>query len=72
MHQSRLLSIVVALPLAWVAGRLLGSELWRVPPGDPVSFAFAVAVIAAVATVAALVPARRAASTDPAAVLRAE
>ncbi len=67
-----LTAILVALPLAWAAGRLLASELWRIPPSDPLSFAIAVVVIAAVAAVAALVPARRAASTDPATVLRAE
>jgi ABC-type antimicrobial peptide transport system permease subunit len=63
---------LLALPFAWAAGRLLGGELWRVPPSDPVSFVFAVLAVGAVAAVSSLVPARRAARVDPISVLRAE
>ena len=40
-------------------------DLYSVEPGDPLTFAAAVCGILAVALVASLVPARRAASVDP-------
>jgi putative ABC transport system permease protein len=48
------------------------SLLFGVVPGDPVAFAFAVAVLAATTAAAALLPARRATRVDPAEVLRCE
>ncbi len=50
--------------------RLLGNLLYNVSPHDPVVFASALAVMAATALVACLLPAWRAARTDPARVLR--
>jgi predicted permease len=64
--------IVLATPLCLAAGRLLGSQLWRVPAADPVSLGAAVAALALGAAAAAVVPARRAAAVDPAVVLRDE
>ena len=46
--------------------------LYGIEPLDPVSFAGSVAVFAAVALVASLMPARRAASVNPVDALRAE
>jgi len=43
-----------------------------VDPGDPVAFVAGTVLLAAVVTLASLVPARRAASADPAVVLRSE
>jgi putative ABC transport system permease protein len=61
-----------ALGLAAAVGvsRLVGSALYGVSPTDPVSFARALAVVLGGVTVATLVPAWRAARTDPLAALR--
>jgi putative ABC transport system permease protein len=57
---------------AVAAGRLLVSMLAGVSPADPLTLMLVPAVLATVAALAALVPARRAARTDPLVVLRAE
>jgi len=64
--------IVVGLPLAVVLGRLLRSQLFGVTPADPYVLAAAVGLVAVVALVSALLPARKAASVEPSEVLRAE
>ena len=51
---------------------LLTGLLYGLAPQDPTSFAGSVAVFAAVAIIASLVPARRAASVNPVDALRAE
>jgi putative ABC transport system permease protein len=62
---------VVGAALAAAAARLLSSVL-LVRAFDPVSFAVALLVLAAVAAIANWVPARRAARVDPMVVLRGE
>jgi ABC-type antimicrobial peptide transport system permease subunit len=57
---------------AFVVTRLLRNLLFAVTPGDPVSFVGSALALMGVATVAALVPALRAASTDPVSALRTE
>ena len=52
--------------------RLLSTLLFGVTPFDSVAFAVAPAVLILVALAACLVPAWRAAATDPAVALRAE
>jgi ABC-type antimicrobial peptide transport system permease subunit len=52
------------------AGRLLRSQLFGVPQFDPVAIGAALAVLLACATVALLVPVRRATRVDPITVLR--
>ncbi len=64
--------LVVGLGLAAVGTRVLESLLVGVEPTDPGAWAWACAVLAAVATLAAWLPARRAAGVDPAEALRAE
>ena len=54
------------------AGRMLESQLFGVAPGDPVSLALAFASFAAAGLLAVWWPARRAAATDPAGVLKEE
>jgi ABC-type lipoprotein release transport system permease subunit len=46
--------------------------LYGVAPSDPATFVAALGLLAAVAAVACLIPARRAMRTDPVAVLKAE
>lgn len=54
------------------AGRVIATMLYGVEPGDPLTLAAVSAVLAAVALVACLVPARRALRVDPMTALRAE
>jgi ABC-type antimicrobial peptide transport system permease subunit len=60
--------LVGALTLTRVAARLL----FAIEPTDPVTYAAVVAMLAAVAALACLVPARRAAAIDPMRALRAD
>ncbi len=62
----------VALGLAGAAGltRLLASQLYGVQPHDPATFLAVPAVLLAVAVAASWLPARRAASAEPAITLR--
>jgi ABC-type antimicrobial peptide transport system permease subunit len=62
------LGVLAALGLT----RFVSSLLYGVPANDPVTFGAFAALLAATGIIAALVPARRAASTDPMAALRAE
>jgi ABC-type antimicrobial peptide transport system permease subunit len=55
-----------------LSGRVLRSFLYEVEPGDPLTLELVSAAVALLVTAAALVPARRAARTDPMAVLRGE
>jgi putative ABC transport system permease protein len=57
--------VVIGLPVALVATKLLSSLLVGVSPRDPVTFGLAVLLLAGTAIVSALVPARRAAGVDP-------
>ena len=66
------IGLIVGVALAIVAARALTSLLFGVAPGDPAVFAEAALVLVLSATFAAFVPARRAASIDPARALRSE
>jgi ABC-type antimicrobial peptide transport system permease subunit len=67
-----LAGLAVGLPLTFLAVRPLKSMLYQMSPLDPVSFILAIAAMIAVSMCAALVPARRAASTEPMQALRTE
>ncbi|HEU4535147.1 MAG TPA: ABC transporter permease, partial [Polyangiaceae bacterium] len=71
---SRLLAVglLLGLPAAFVSGRLLAAELQGVPPADPLSLAATALLLGLVGLAAVLAPARRAARTPPALVLRDE
>jgi predicted permease len=62
--------IALALPLAWVSTRLVQGQLYGVTPIDPTAIAAAVSVLLVVATIAGLIPARRAARMNPMTALR--
>jgi len=66
------IGIAVAIPCSVVLSRLLKSQLFGVSTGDPLTLGAVVLLIAIVALVAALVPARRATAVDPTTALRAE
>jgi ABC-type lipoprotein release transport system permease subunit len=55
---------------ALAASRVIAGILFGVSPQDPIAFAGAAAILLAAATLAVLVPTRRAAAVDPAFVLR--
>jgi predicted permease len=64
--------VLIGVPLAMLVGRALASSLYGVHPLDAVTYLLAVAGVAAVALVASVVPAGRAASIDPMRALRVE
>ncbi len=64
--------LALGLGVAVIAGRTVAPLLYGVSPTDAVTFAATSAVLAAVALVATLIPARRASVTDPVNVLRRE
>ena len=76
MLRDVLVLLVAGLALGLItslsAGRLVASLLYGIKSNDPVQLALAVLVLAAAATLAAYLPARRAARLDPMAALRQE
>jgi putative ABC transport system permease protein len=64
--------MAVGVPAALGAAHLLGRLLYGVGPGDPLTFAGVIAVIAGVTWISAYIPARRATRVDPAIVLRGD
>jgi ABC-type antimicrobial peptide transport system permease subunit len=65
-----MIGIVVGAAAALGSTRLLGYMLYKVSPRDPVAFASALAVMLFTAAVACLLPAWRAARTNPVGALR--
>jgi len=66
------IGLVIGLALSFAAGGALSSVLVGVPPSDPVTCLLVISVMAIVAALACGLPARRAARSDPAALLRFE
>jgi ABC-type antimicrobial peptide transport system permease subunit len=67
-----LAGLAVGLPAAFGATRLISSQLYGVGSADPLSFAAAIIILAAVSALAGFLPARRAARVDPIVALRYE
>lgn len=63
-------AIAVTIPLALLATRALRSQLFGVSHADPLVYGAGVLVICLVALTAGIIPARRAATVDPASALR--
>jgi predicted permease len=66
------LGTAVGLTIALAAGKFFGQILYGVSPHDPLTYVFALALMAAVAFVACWVPARRAIRVEPVTALRTE
>lgn len=66
------IGLAVAIPLSLAAGRFIQGMLYSVGNTDPVTYALVLLFLGAVTAVACVVPARRAASVDPAEAFRAE
>jgi ABC-type antimicrobial peptide transport system permease subunit len=64
--------LALGIPLAIVAGRLISSQLYDVSFWDPLALGMAAGALALSALVAALIPARFAASISPMTALRTE
>ena len=67
-----LLAVVLAVPVAFIAARVLSGVIFGVRSADPVAWMGAIAVVVAAGLVAHVVPARRAARVDPLIALRYE
>jgi predicted permease len=66
------MGIVVGVPLAVGAGRLISAELYGVTNWDPLALVLAASALAGSAFIAAVIPANRAASISPSSALRTE
>jgi predicted permease len=67
-----LVGIAVGLLVAFATTHFASKLLYGIPPDDPVTFAGVAAILLGVATLAAWLPARRAAKVDPMVALRCE
>jgi len=66
------IGLVVGSGSAFALGRLLGTQLYQVSPHNPVLLATTAILLAVVALIACLFPARRATLVNPTQALRAE
>jgi ABC-type antimicrobial peptide transport system permease subunit len=64
--------ILIGLPAAWAATRLVASQLYGITPNDPGTLAAATLGIAAIAAASGYLPARRATRVDPVLAIRCE
>jgi hypothetical protein len=64
--------VVVGSLMSFAAARILASQLYRVTPTDPLTFAAIAMIVAACALAAAVIPTRTAARVPPADTLRSE
>ena len=66
------IGLAIGIPAAVGAGRAITAQLYAVKPWDPVMLAMAMLLLGLAALIAAMIPARRAASLNPTQALRAD
>jgi predicted permease len=66
------IGLLIGIPLAIGAGRLMAAQLFEIHSWDPPVFGFSILVLGACSAAASILPARRAASTDPMKALRTD
>ena len=66
------IGIVIGLPIAWMASRLIAKQVYDVSSVDPITIAAAIAILISVGLASAAIPARRAAAVDPATSMHVE
>jgi ABC-type antimicrobial peptide transport system permease subunit len=66
------LGLGIGIPMSLASSRLLSSALYGLSSSDPVSLLVGIAILAAVATLAGYIPARRATKVDAMVALRYE
>jgi len=66
------IGLFIGIPLAIGAGRLMAAQLFEIRSWDPHVFGFSILVLGACAAVASILPAHRAASTNPMKALRTD
>jgi ABC-type antimicrobial peptide transport system permease subunit len=64
------IGVVVGIVTSWILARALSGMLFGVTPGDPLTFALMVVILALVAGLAGYLPARRASKIEPMSALR--
>jgi ABC-type antimicrobial peptide transport system permease subunit len=64
--------LILGLGGSGVVTRLMASQLWRVDPFDPATFATVLALLIAVVVAACSIPGKRAIQVDPTIALRSE
>jgi predicted permease len=66
------IGLMIGIPIAIVAGRLMAAQLFHVRSWDPVVLGGSIVALGTCAAIASVLPARRAASTEPMQALRTE
>jgi predicted permease len=66
------IGLLIGIPLAIGAGRLMAAQLFEIRSWDPRVFEFSILALGACSAAASVLPARRAASTDPLKALRTD
>lgn len=66
------IGLFLGIPLAISAGRLMATQLFEIRSWDPHVFGFSILALAVSAAAASILPAQRAASTDPLKALRTD
>jgi ABC-type antimicrobial peptide transport system permease subunit len=64
--------VITGIPLAWSGAHLIASFLFGVAPANALTTLTCCLLVATIATIAALIPARRAARIDPLIALQQE
>src|SRR4029077_3624031 len=66
------IGLLIGIPMAIGAGRLMAAQLFEIRSWDPHVFGFSILALGACAAAASILPAHRAASTDPVKTLRTD